>query len=214
MSFTPEQSGLYYAYVRNKKVEKVSVDTWNGSRTFTNTDRGYLLELGWCVAGEEVVLTAEETSELLDASVYRFSEQGLRSVYDRLSEQPWTLTSWTDSTLEGTITCKDSGVMMTTIPYDKGWKIFVDGEEQTAEKVLDAFIGVDLTPGEHTISMKYFPEGLMPGAWITVGSVVILLIIFGTARLFRNARLYEQKHGQNQQNQSDGEDDHENNRKI
>lgn len=210
MSFTPEQSGLYYAYVRNKKVEKVSADTWNGSRTFTNTDRGYLLELGWCVSGEEVVLTAEETSEPLDASVYRFSEPGLRSVYDRLSEQPWTLTSWTDSTLEGTITCKASGVMMTTIPYDKGWKIFVDGEERTAEKVLDAFIGVDLTPGEHTISMKYFPEGLMPGTWITVGSIVILLMIFGTVRLFRNARLYEQKHGQNQQNQSDGEEDHEN----
>lgn len=207
MSFTPTESGLYYAYVRNKKVEKVTADTWNGSKTFTNTDRGYLLELGWCIAGEEVVLTAEETSEVLDASVYRFSEQGLRSIYDRLSEEPWVLTSWTDSKLEGTIICKDSGVMMTTIPYDKGWKILVDGEEQTAEKVLDAFIGVELTPGEHTISMKYFPGGLMTGAGITAVSLVIVLGLFGMGHLIKGARLYEQNQSQNQ---SEGKDDHEN----
>ena len=208
MSFTPAESGRYYAYVRNKKIEKVTADTWNGSKTFTNTDRGYLLDLGWCAAGNEVTLTAEETSEVLDANVYRFSDQGLISVYDKLSAQPWILTSWTDSSLEGTISCKDSGTMMTTIPYDKGWKILVDGEEQTAEKVLDAFIGISLTPGEHTISMKYFPEGLKMGAWITVGSIVIVLLIFGSSRLLRKARLYEQE--QNEEREDPENEDHGN----
>lgn len=177
LTFYPAQSGEYYAYVDNKKIEEVTATTWKGTKTYSNIDRGYLVELGYCTAGEEVSLVAEDSKESLYASVYRFSEQGLAEAYEALAVHPWTLTSWTDTSLKGTISCEEMGVMMTSIPYDEGWTIFVDGVEQPAEKVLDAFLGIRLTPGSHTISMEYTPEGWKLGWGITGASAAALLLL-------------------------------------
>lgn len=186
--FYPQEGGEYYAYVGNKEVEEVTVTTWKGTKTFTNVNRGYLLELGYCAAGEEVILTAEDTTQELWADVYHFSEKGLMAVYERMAAEPWKLTSWTDTSLEGTIVCEANSMMMTTIPYDKGWTILVDGVEQPAQKMLDAFIGVRLTPGSHTISMSYQPEGLGLGGIITLLSILCLGLIALGGRYIRGCR--------------------------
>lgn len=192
MSFTPTVSGEYYAYVGNKKIENVTVDTWKGLKKHSNVDRGFLLELGYCLADEEVVLTAEDTKEDIWADVYRFSEEGLEEVYEELSAKPWKLTSWTDTSLEGSISCGESGLMLTSIPYDKGWTIMVDGVEQPAVKMLGAFIGVRLTPGSHTIAMSYHPEGLTLGWVITAGSILVLILITVGGRIWKKYRQEEE----------------------
>lgn len=181
MTFYPEESGEYYAYVENKKIQKVTVTTWKGSRTCDNLNRGYLVELGYCTAGEAVTLKAEDTTENMRAEVYRFSENGLAQVCEALSSQPWQITSWTDDSLEGTIVCAERGIMMTSIPYDEGWTILVDGVEQPPVKMMDAFLGVHLTPGSHLITLSYMPKGLKLGMAITAGSIVMLLLIAAAA---------------------------------
>ena len=201
LTFYPEESGEYYAYISNKKIEKVTATTWKGTKTHNNINRGYMVELGYCTAGEEVTLVAEDSKESLFADVYRFSEKGLASVYDKLSVRPWKLTSWTESSLEGSISCDETGMMFTTIPYDKGWTILVDGAEQPPDKMLDAFIGIRLTPGSHTISMQYRPEGLKTGWLITLGSIILLIIIAIGGRYLqrrREAREFWEAEGQNE----------------
>lgn len=177
MTFYPEVSGEYFAYVSNKKIEKVMISTWKGTKTYDNVERGFLLDLGYCVAGEAVTLTAEDSKESMWADVYRFSEKGLASVYEKLNASPWNLTSWTDTGLKGSVACPESGMMLTTIPYDEGWTITVDGVEQPAVKMLDAFIGVRLTPGSHVVNMTYSPKGLSAGMAITGACVLIVLLI-------------------------------------
>ncbi|MCC8059420.1 MAG: YfhO family protein [Clostridiales bacterium] len=194
LTFTPEESGEYYAYVENKEIEKVSVSTEKGSKTFDNVDRGYLLELGYCEAGETVTLTAQDTKESMWADIYRFSEKGLASVYDKLSAESWKLLSWTDTTLSGTVACVQDGLMLTTIPWDEGWTITVDGAETDAVKMLDAFVGVSLTEGNHTVEMYYCPKGLKAGALISGISLLILAVIVVTGCLRRQKEfLAEQK---------------------
>ena len=68
---------------------------------------------------------------------------------------------------------KDRTTLFTSIPYDKGWKVYVDGKKVKYEKLLTAFIGVDLEEGEHTIEFKYFPRGLILGSIV---SFITLLI--------------------------------------
>lgn len=188
LTFTPETGGEYYAYVGNKKIEKVTATTWKGTKTFTNVDRGYLLELGYCAAGEAVTLTAEDSKEEMWADVYRFSENGLGSVTAKLSAHPWNLTSWTDTSLKGSISCDQEGWLFTTIPFDAGWKITVDGREQEPEKVLDSFVGIWLSAGNHTVSMEYTPKGLIPGTLISAASAVLLALIAAGGHLLRRYR--------------------------
>ncbi len=165
--FTPDKAGDFYVYIGNRSVEQVEV------QTFKNVNRGFLLELGWCKEGEPVVLTSE-TEEDLRARVYRFEFEGLHSVYEILNRYPLTVTKWTDTILEGTVETEKAGTLFTSIPYDAGWTVTVDGQVQTPHKIFDAFLSVDLTEGTHTIVFSYEPEGLRTGALITLGSMVLL----------------------------------------
>ena len=74
--------------------------------------------------------------------------------------------------------------MMTSIPYDPGWKIFVDGVETDITEVKDTFLGVELTPGTHTIELRFLPQGLVLGGLITALSLVMLLAIWLITRRF------------------------------
>ncbi len=183
LTFTPTESGEYYAYVANKKIEKVKLTTVDDTRYFTNVERGYLLELGYCIAGREVVLTAEDSSEAMWADIYRFSEEGLAAVWEKLSRHPWKLTEWTDTSLVGTVDSQEGGVLFTSIPYDQGWTVTVDGKEQEPSSILHAFLSVELAPGEHVVEMNYCPEGLKLGAFISVGAVFFLAAAVAGCRI-------------------------------
>ena len=147
-----------------------------------------LLELGYCEEGYEVTLTAEDTSEEMWADIYRFSEENLDTVYQYFAGEPWSLTRWTETSLEGKVACEDYSLLMTSVPYDQGWRILVDGQEQEAQKVMDAFIGIRLEPGRHTVYMTYMPQGLKTGILITLGSVMVLAGIGGGGYLMRKRR--------------------------
>lgn len=152
------------------------------------------MELGYCTAGDEVTLTAEESQDGIWADVYRFSETGLAQIWEKLSAVPWEIDRWQETCLEGTIAPEKAGMMITTIPYDKGWTIMVDGQKQEAAKVKDAFIGVPLSQGSHRITMEYRPEGLTNGRLITAGSVVVLAITELGTWLWRRRRKMEEEY--------------------
>lgn len=175
--FTPEISGDYYVYVSNKAVEEAELKRGEDTETFKNINRGFLLELGWCQAGEPIVLVGKDKELDLRAKAYRFDFDALHSVYDVLSKYPLVVTNWTDTLLEGEVTAPNTGILFTSIPYDAGWTVTVDGELQPIHKLFDTFIGVDLTEGYHTICFSYEPEGFRLGIWITLGSVLLLLLV-------------------------------------
>ena len=183
-SFTADQAGEYYAYVNNAAVKQVSANYGYTEKSFNNVDRGYLLELGYLEAGDTVTLHSKTEGQSVSADVYRFDYNALRALQDVLQDESLELTSWKDTKLSGTITTEKGGVMMTSIPYDPGWKIFVDGVETDITEVKDTFLGVELTPGTHTIELRFMPQGLVLGALITVLSLVMLLAIWLITRRF------------------------------
>lgn len=65
-----------------------------------------------------------------------------------------------------------------SMPYDKGWKVTIDGNEVNTKRVLDVLMAIDVTPGEHIIEMRYIPEGFIVGAIISIISIALLIIIY------------------------------------
>lgn len=64
-----------------------------------------------------------------------------------------------------------------TIPYEKGWKIKINGKEIPYFKGLDAFIGLDLPPGLYEIEMEYKVPGQTAGILISVFCVLVYMIL-------------------------------------
>lgn len=177
-TFTPDETGEYYVFVMNKKVKTVKAELPTGQKSFSNVDRGYLLELGTLDPGTEVKLTADEAGEQLNAIAYRFSEDAMIQVYDRLNQSPMHLTSWKDTKLSGTVSAAKAGMLFTSIPFDKGWTVKVDGEKVETRKAFGAFLAIDVSAGDHVIDFSYFPDGLKTGGLISGGSIVILILLW------------------------------------
>lgn len=177
-TFVPEHGGEYYAYIGNKQVEKVTVVREGSTKSYNNVNRGYFVDIGFCEVGEEVVIRSETGGQGLIPMVYRFSEEALAEVYEGLNRYPLKLTGWGDAYLEGTIDAGYSGVLFTTIPFDKGWTVKIDGTPRETGKIAGAFLSVVVPEGTHSISFEYQPEGLAAGSLISVGSVVLLGLIF------------------------------------
>lgn len=171
--FTPDRDGDYYVYVINKDVKEVSAEIDEKNLTFEHVDRGYFLELGWCHAGKEIILTCKE-NEILDARAYRFEEEALKEIYTVLKDNGITITKWEDVKIQGSVELERAGAFFTSIPYDKGWTILVDGKEIAGRKMLEAFLGFDIPAGSHEITFLYAPPGSRLGAWVTAVSAVFV----------------------------------------
>ncbi len=187
LSFTAEETGDYYAYVINKNVKDVTVSVGESSQTFHNVDRGYFLELGWLLEGQEVTMdSTTEGKPSMQAEIWRFNPEGMREVYQEMNRNPIALTRWTDTLLEGTIQADQAGAMYTSIPYDKGWTLWVDGVKTETRTVFDTFLAADLTAGAHSIRLSYQPQGLRTGACLTAVSAAGIALL--AAGCFWNER--------------------------
>lgn len=192
LTFTAEETGDYYVYVTNKKVKEVTAYVGERSESFDNTDRGYFLELGHILAGEEVTLEAEDDGNpSLKAQVWRFSPEGLKEVYDAMNKNPISLTLWTDTALAGSIQADQAGTLYTSIPYEKGWTVLVDGQPAQTRKIFDTFLAIDIDAGEHRLSFSYEPEGLKTGAIIS--AVSILLLAAGSAAIYAGTGRFDRR---------------------
>jgi len=78
--------------------------------------------------------------------------------------------------------------MYFSIPYEKGWSVYVDGKKAETFDVMSAMLGIELESGEHTIELKYIPEGFTAGVCATGGAVLLFVIFSVTDFYFRRKR--------------------------
>ena len=79
------------------------------------------------------------------------------------------------------------GFMVLGIPYDKGWKIIVDGTEVDYYNVNGGFIGFGINEGVHNVQMSFIPRGFKVGLVISVTGF-ILFIGFVTVSCIKKKR--------------------------
>lgn len=146
-----------------------------------------ILPLGRFSPGEKVSLIAtirEEKKEVLfkDNYIYYLDQEKFESAVEELRQQPLEIQSFKEDHIKGTVTAKEDGILFTTISWEPGWKIYVDGKKTEPVKLVDALIGVPVSEGTHTIEMKFFPEGMALGIFISVMGLVTLVLIWLTER--------------------------------
>lgn len=107
---------------------------------------------------------------------YEQQDEVLEEGIKILSEQQLKIEKNIGSSIIGNISVKEDSTLFLTIPYDKGWHIYVDGKETQYETILNSFIGLDLKKGNHKIELKYEVPGLKLGGFISGIGIIIALI--------------------------------------
>ena len=106
-----------------------------------------------------------------EGKVAELSAESLQNV--EISQNP---SSFVSSRVTGEITVSENKLLCLTVPYSEGWKAYVDGQPASLEKVNLMFSGIWLTPGNHTIELRYETPGLFYGICISAAGLILFLL--------------------------------------
>ena len=94
-----------------------------------------------------------------------------------------------DNVIQGTIRVKKDGWFITSIPYDKHFKIYIDGKETEIQKVNTAFLGCKIESGNHEVKIIYHAPGATTGKVLSlIGIAGFVLVLVQEKRKQKNTR--------------------------
>lgn len=183
VTITVYEEGHLYAYVeKGHSIKTVKVVAGAPSKTYSNINRGYLIDLGYHTVGEQIDLTTEDDGSLVISS-YVVHPDKLAKFYNTLNEDAMVVDSYDSTHVYAHIDSSKNGTLMTTIPYEDGWSVYVDGKKVETEILLDAFLSIQISEGYHTLEFRYEVEGLKTGILLTLNSlglfIIISLVVYG-----------------------------------
>ncbi|WP_302367438.1 YfhO family protein, partial [Ruminococcus champanellensis] len=146
-----------------------------------------IVSLGSLPAGQEFTIRMTVTKEYTifqNAFFYHFNQAKFEEDIAKLKQQQWEITDHSERWFKGTITAQEGQVMMTSIPYEEGWTVKVDGKKVEPIVLFNAMIGVQLSPGTHEVEMSFLPNGFTQG---------LMLMLLGIAACV-GLGLYDHKH--------------------
>ena len=76
--------------------------------------------------------------------------------------------------VNGTIDLEDTKFLCMSIPYSKGWNIYINGEQRKLLRANTAYMGVELEAGHHEIELRYFTPYLK----ISIVCTIVGMMLF------------------------------------
>ena len=205
VSFSVDVPGDYYVNCRGNSINNIRFYI-DGEELDCDRYMWQIFHLGELEAGQQVNIEYiyNSLSSAGSASLYMatYDEEKYAYTYELLSQNMLQVEEYEDGYIRGTIDMPERKTMFTSVPYDKGWKVLVDGEEVEYYAIGKAFIGVDMTPGVHTVEMIYIPVGLKLGMIVSVGAWLILLL--GTVLYSKRSKV--EKEEEASEEETDGEE--------
>jgi len=130
---------------------------------------------------------------MLDESfVYYIDTEVLNEVFSKIqSEQLIIDEEYKDDDISGKITTlEDNRTILTTIPYDSGWEVYVDGKRVETTEALNALVSFEIDEaGTHDIRFLYRPVTFKVGIVISLTSIAIFIAIIILENRLKKIRL-------------------------
>ena len=135
-------------------------------------------------------MTGTVTKEILESSVPNtyiacLHQEVLAQYSTKINEEGTSIEKENnnDSKLYGSFKAEKGQQLFFTIPYDEGWRLYVDGSKVKLSKTFNLFMSAEIPSGDHDYRLVYWPSGL------TIG-IIVNIISLGISTLFE---LSEQK---------------------
>lgn len=174
------EDGVYYAYLAVSAANDAYFASGVQRDSFLIRVPG-ILAMGERAAGERLRYTVPLDTALASGKsrvfFARIDEALFAQGYEILSGRQMRVVSYTDTEVVGTIDMAEAGLLYTSIPYDKGWRAYVDGEATDITPLADAFVCVPLGAGQHTLRFTYAPVGFTAGLAVSLACVATMALL-------------------------------------
>jgi len=184
-TITVPQTGYIYVYFPSDYpreadliIDGNNVGTFFGNETFAIRtagpfEAGQEIDIALKLRGDDLYLATNEPF------FYYLDEALFKESMNTLSASPFVIDSYTEDSFYGTVNADSNQTLMfTSIPYDAGWVVKVDGKEVETCVLLDALMGFTLpSDGQHTISIEYRPDCVKYGTVISIAGIAVFAAI-------------------------------------
>ena len=184
---TVKESGNGYLYLKssNNDIDAITITLPNGDTVSQSIDtKPYIYDLGELKEGDTIKIYAPFDG-INDGYLYLYAVTldmaSFEAGYNTLTADSLNISTFDETHIKGTVNASEDGILYTSINYDLGWSVYIDGVKLKNDEIHDignnALLGVDITAGEHTVEFKYVPQGLYAGIAISVVALIMLLLV-------------------------------------
>lgn len=180
-----DESGQVYLYYDSPSSMKGKGSiTVNGVKSDFDAYHSSVISLGYCEAGTsaEVLIEFDKSgseSGRFEIYSYRMDLEAFEEGISEIRKNQLEIESFSDTSIRGTVNSDHDGMMVMSIPYDKGWNVTVDGKKVETTSVDESLLSFEVPEGIHDIRLTFFTDKLAEGIGITAisASIMIFLII-------------------------------------
>lgn len=178
-TFTAGSSDPVYLYMQSDMYSYADVyvnDEWVGN--YFTTETTCSLFLGNFTPGQQVMVCVvpQDTLTINYALISSLDTGRLADTLDILRAGGMQVDKHKGGRLSGRINVKEGETVITSIPYDSGWTVKVDGRKADIEKYAGTFIAVQAEPGLHKISFSYISPGFIPGIAVSAATCIVFML--------------------------------------
>lgn len=193
-SLSVKESGNAYIYFKTgaSNVDNITVTIGTDIAISQSVDsKPFILDLGYLEAGTKISVFApidEGDSGYTYLYAVTLNDAVFKEGYEKLKADSLNTEVFDETYIKGTINASSDGVIYTSINYDNGWSVYLDGEKVEKDDIFaigDALLGINVSKGTHTLELKYSPEGLKLG--IAVSVITLLLLLIASLLIKKNA---------------------------
>lgn len=184
--FTPQSDNTYYLLSPQTLVNKSGYSVLVNGDAISNLAMSVQRQL-WQITDrtsqKESVIEFRFQFDDIDLShlvLYRADVEKIKEVLDARKNQELDVEQFNNTHLVGKVNITDeSTVMMTSIPYNEGWKIEVDGKPVETKKSWDSFLSFPISQGKHKVEFFFKQK------WSTLGLVVSVLSLIALFTIWK-----------------------------
>jgi len=176
-----EEEKHCYLYVNSRDFDSITI-TKDDNEYNQDTDEPYIYDLGIVSPEEDIrvkITISDSEYGYIDFYPYYVNDDALNKGYEILKSRQLNVTSFEETKITGNVKLDDDCMFFTSIPYDSGWTVKVDGIEIAEDDYIslnDAYLCFNMTAGEHTVEISFMPDGLVLGICVSVFTVIALII--------------------------------------
>ncbi len=177
ISYSPY--GNFDIFVQKSKINRRLFNS-EGTNQGINGIKDYIANLGYYESTEgNITIDFKSIGDYTFDSieVIAVSQENFDAQAKTLENNRLKVSTLHDNYIKGTVSAENDGMLYLSIPYTKGWKVYIDGKEQETYIADIAFTGVDIDKGEHTVELKYRPIGFKVGLFMSMTGIVVFAVI-------------------------------------
>lgn len=180
-TFTADAANPVYLYMKSDNNAWADVyvnDVWVGN--YFSNETNCSLYLGNFERGQQVVVRVvpSEAVTVNYAMIAQLHMELFSQTMDSLGSNGMEITRHKRGQLSGEITVGNQQKIITSIPYDDGWTVKLDGKKVNTTKFADTFLAVEAEEGKHEIVFSYISPGFGVGVVVFVIAIFLAVVYF------------------------------------